>query len=178
MWPSKQSFTLTCLILSFGTVCFAQQPPKSCSQPEFHQFDFWVGDWDASWPGNKPDEVQRGHNTIHKILGDCVVQEQFDGGEATGLSGLSVSTYVPAAKKWKQTWVDNQGGYLDFVGEFASGEMVLSRHGRNLKGQEIDQRMIYKNITANSFDWSWEQSTDGGKTWTVAWPIHYVRSKS
>jgi len=32
--------------------------------------------------------------------------------------------------------------------------------------------MVFKNITANKFDWSWEGSKDGGKTSKVQWPIH------
>ena len=35
--------------------------------------------------------------------------------------------------------------------------------------------MVFKNITHDEFDWSWEGSKDGGKTWTVVWPIHYKR---
>ena len=174
---------LVCMLFAVTTVplAFSQTsspaPPPGCTLPEFRQFDFWVGEWDAAWPGAKPDEVQHGRNTIRKVLDDCVVQEQFDGGVATGLHGISVSTYSPALKKWQQTWVDNQGGYLDFVGAYTNGQMVLSRHGKNQKGQDIDQRMVYKNISRDAFDWSWEQSSDGGKTWTVAWPIHYSRSK-
>jgi hypothetical protein len=39
----------------------------------------------------------------------------------------------------------------------------------------VQQRMVFKNITANELDWSWERSLDGGKTWQVMWPIHYKR---
>jgi hypothetical protein len=35
--------------------------------------------------------------------------------------------------------------------------------------------MVWKNISAAEFDWSWEASRDGGKTWQVNWPIHYKR---
>ena len=37
------------------------------------------------------------------------------------------------------------------------------------------QRMVWKNISAGEFDWSWEGLRDGGKTWQVNWPIHYKR---
>ena len=163
--------------VSSGLAQTAPSPAKACADAEFRQFDFWVGNWEASWPGSKPNEVQHGRNSIRRVLGDCVIEEQFDGADAISLRGMSVSTYVPAAKKWKQTWVDNQGGYLDFIGEFSGGQMVLSRHALGPQGQEIEQRMVYKNITANGFAWSWEQSTDGGKTWKVLWPIQYTREK-
>src|SRR5438445_581393 len=76
---------------------------------------------------------------------------------------------------WKQTWVDNEGGYLDFIGEFKDGQMVLAREAVRRDGSKVQQRMVFKNIGRNEFDWSWERSLDGGKTWEVLWPIHYKR---
>ena len=78
-------------------------------------------------------------------------------------------------RRWKQTWVDNEGGYLDFVGEFKNGQMILAREATRPDGTKSLQRMVFKNITHDEFDWSWEGSKDGGKTWTVLWPIHYQR---
>jgi hypothetical protein len=91
------------------------------------------------------------------------------------LRGKSVSTFDGRSGKWKQTWVDNQGGYLDFVGQFENGQMILSRIGAKPDGTKILQRMVWKNISHDEFDWSWESSSDGGKTWKVVWPIHYKR---
>jgi hypothetical protein len=53
--------------------------------------------------------------------------------------------------------------------------MILQREATRPDGTRILQRMVWKNITANELDWSWEASTDGGKTWQVNWPIHYKR---
>ena len=156
-----------------GQSVSAATPP--CSAPEFRQFDFWVGDWDLTWPGSKPQEILRGRNTISRKLSDCVIEEQFDGSKDAQLRGLSVSVYSPRMKKWRQTWVDDQGAYMDFIGELDGSQMILSRHAQNPKGEDITQRMVFKNIAADSFDWSWEQSNDAGKTWTVLWPVHYVR---
>jgi hypothetical protein len=91
------------------------------------------------------------------------------------MRGTSVSVFDARAGKWKQTWVDNQGGYLDFVGEFKDGQMILQREGVRPDGTKALQRMVWKNISAGEFDWSWEASRDGGKTWQVNWPIHYKR---
>jgi len=86
-----------------------------------------------------------------------------------------VSIFDRLSGKWKQTWVDNEGGYLDFVGELKNGQMILQREASRPDGSKILQRMVWKNITANELDWSWEASRDGGKTWQVQWPIHYKR---
>ena len=149
--------------------------PDPCAAPEQKQFDFWLGEWDLTWPGPKKGDVGHGTNSIRRVMGGCVVEENFSGGDSMHLRGMSVSVYVPQASRWKQTWVDNEGGYLDFVGEFRDGQMVLSREATRPDGTKILQRMVFKNITPAEFDWSWEASRDGGKTWVVNWPIHYRR---
>lgn len=165
-------------VLLVGLAAVAQSPATPvppCSQSEFRQLDFWVGEWSLTWPGAKPGQPEgKGTNSIRKELGNCVIEENFDGG-AMGLAGKSISTYNARSGKWQQTWVDNQGGYLDFVGGWDGKQMVLSREAVNPQGQKVLQRMVYKNITPSSFDWSWERSLDDGKNWQVVWPIHYVR---
>ncbi len=144
------------------------------AQPQQKQFDFWLGEWDLTWPGEKAGETGHGTNSIKLIMDGCVVEENFSGGESMHLRGTSVSTFNVQSDRWKQTWVDNEGGYLDFTGELKDGQMILQREAMR-NGAKILQRMVWKNITATEFDWSWEASQDGGKTWQVNWPIHYKR---
>jgi len=150
--------------------------PNPCADPQHKQFDFWVGEWNLTWPGDKQGEVVHGTNSIKRILDGCVVQENFSGGDSMHLRGMSLSTYDLESNRWKQTWVDNEGGYLDFIGDFSNGQMILQREAvRN--GEKILQRMVWKNISAHELDWSWESSADGGRTWQVNWPIHYKRTQ-
>jgi hypothetical protein len=167
-------------VLFFTCVAAGQQnqpaaQPRPCSEPEQKQLEFWVGEWDLTWPGNHPGETAHGTNSVRRILDGCIVQENFSGGDAMPLRGQSVSIFDITAGKWKQTWVDNEGGYLDFTGEFKDGQMILAREATRPDGSKGLQRMVFKNITSDEFDWSWEGSKDGGKTWTVVWPIHYKR---
>jgi len=172
---------MACLLIAISTVrgqdsgSTAATSPDPCAAPEQKQLEFWVGEWDLTWPGEKQGTLDHGTNSIHRRLDSCVVQEDFSGGTAMHLRGMSVSTFDTRARKWKQTWVDNEGGYLDFVGEYKDGQMILARDGVRLDGTKVVQRMVFKNITTNQLDWSWEASTDGGKTWQVMWPIHYKR---
>jgi hypothetical protein len=166
---------LTILVLN-TPILFAQQASQSnpCTAAQQKQLDFWIGEWDLTWPGDKPGEVVHGTNSIKRIMDGCVVQENFSAGESGHLRGTSVSTFDLRSGMWKQTWVDNEGGYLDFVGEFKDGNMILQRETIR-GGTKIQQRMVFKNISASEMDWSWEASQDGGKTWKVNWPIHYKR---
>jgi len=164
------------LLFLASSLAVAQQSaaPPACSLSQQKQFDFWLGDWDLTSPSDKPGEVVHSANSIKRILGGCIIQENFQTGD-TSLIGTSVSVFEPVVGKWKQTWVDNQGSYLDFTGELKDGQMILSREATRPDGTKIMQRMVWKNITANELDWSWERSKDSGKTWEVVWPIHYKR---
>jgi hypothetical protein len=153
-------------------------PPNPCVASEQRQLDFWVGEWDLTWPGANAGEVQHGTNNIHRVLDGCVVEENFSGGSDMHLRGKSASIFDTRAGKWKQTWVDNEGGYLDFVGEFTDKQMILAREATRPDGKKVQQRMVFKNISADEFDWSWESSQDAGKTWQVNWPIHYKRHRN
>ncbi len=107
---------LLCLTLLFVWSSGQQTgsaPPNPCAARGQRQLDFWVGEWDLTWPGNKAGEVQHGTNSIRRVLDGCVVEENFSGEGDMHLRGKSISIFDTRAGKWKQTWVDNEGGYLD-----------------------------------------------------------------
>jgi hypothetical protein len=169
---------VTCLV-GFGSICVAQNgsapSTNPCAAKQQQELDFWLCEWDLTWPGANPGEVQRGTNSIRRVLEGCVIEENFSGGDEMPLRGKSVSVFDTRARKWKQTWVDNQGAYLDFVGEVIDGQMILGREVTRPDGSKSLQRMVFKNISKEQFDWSWEASKNGGKNWQVVWPIHYRR---
>jgi len=130
------------------------------------QFNFWLGEWDVSW-----GKDGKGTNRVLRIMDDKIIQENFSAPE---LMGMSVSAYDPERMLWCQTWVDNSGSYLDFFGKFENGKMILSRDAI-VRGEACKQRMVWYNIQVDEFDWNWERSDDGGKTWYVQWQIKYKR---
>ena len=139
-------------------------------QPE-NQFDFWLGLWECTWGKN-----EIGSNRVERILDGKIIQENFNGGASMNLQGISHSVWDPERQLWCQTWVDNNGSYLDFTGGFRDGQMVLSRDAI-VRGEACKQRMVWYNITESEFDWNWERSDDGGKIWKVNWQIKYRRKK-
>lgn len=154
----------------------AAAPPAAapCSASEFRQLDFWLGSWDARWDAGGGTPAGSGTNVITREYGGCVIQEAFDGGPATGnLIGHSVSTYDANVSRWRQTWVDNQGGYFALVGgPQPDGTFILIHN--TLEGAPRS-RMVFEDITPNAFTWRWQATRDGGTTWTDSWVIHYTR---
>ena len=143
--------------------------PLSCDLPEYRQFDFWIGDWDVF----TPDGQQVGTNRITLILGTCVLLENWTG--KSGLEGWSFNTYDRAGKNWHQNWVDSHGSRLDLVGTLAGKSMVLSGEKIETDGGRTINRITWTPIDANKVRQLWEQSKDGGKTWTAAFDGTYVR---
>ena len=140
---------------------------------EAQQFDFWLGEWDLTWDGGG-----RGSNSISRILDGQVIQEQFTSFSTSAdekpFRGLSLSVFVPELGRWRQTWVDSGGNYMDFLGSFDNGKMALSME-RTVNGQPTTYRMVFYNVAERSLDWDWESSLNGGQTWQLLWRIHYQR---
>jgi hypothetical protein len=150
----------------------AHAEPTTIELDAARQFDFWLGDWDCTWHQDGLEHV--GTNSVYLDLGGCVLVENFDGRPSLDFQGLSFSVYDREAHCWKQTWVDSEGGYLDFAGSFENGVMELRRNGE-VDGVPALFRMRWENIEHDSLDWSWQRSVDGGETWTTLWAIAYTR---
>ena len=162
------------ILLAAGAEATAQQPTPGCTGPESKLLDFWVGEWDLTYTSN--GQPAKSRNRISKILDGCVVLEEFTGGTGAQLDGKSFSMFDVATRRWKQTWVDNSGSYLDFVGSTDGADVVFSREAE-VRGKKISQRMVFRDVTPASLKWLWQKSEDAGKTWTTQWEIDYKRVK-
>lgn len=173
---STDLFSLFIVFMVGYSSLFAQN--KSDLQDPGQYFDFWIGQWDVSWT-DQEGQPGRGTNRVEKILGGKVILENFEAeqGSIKGFKGKSFSVYNPRAKKWKQTWVDNQQGYLDFTGRIEGDKRLFERSGLDPSGNPVKQRMVFYNIREDSFTWDWEISTDDGGSWDLRWRIHYKRAE-
>ena len=153
----------------------AQAPaPKSCTEPEYRQLDFWLGAWDLEWD-QADGSKGTGTNIITKSpYGDCVITENFDGAPSMKFKGMSVSTWHKPLKTWRQTWVDDQGGYFALSGgPNDDGTFALTTTRLNDKGPY--QRMIWTNIQQDSMTWHWQGHKPGETEWKDLWVIRYRR---
>lgn len=143
-----------------ATSAIAQTPPKPVLPPEAHQFDFWIGEWAVTNPAGKV----AGHSKIESAYGAGVL-ENWTG--ARGSNGRSLNAYNAAKKQWQQFWVGSDGGVLELAGGMVNGQMVLSAD-HDVNGKPTTERITWTPNADGSVRQHWEQSTDGGKTWTTA----------
>lgn len=158
------------LAVTLPLAALAQATPSGCRSEESKRLDFWVGDWEGTHDGGKS------RNRISKILDGCVVLEEFRGRPGTPLDGMSVSTFDPATKRWRQAWVDNTGAYLDFTAATVDGNFAFER-ATEKDGKRIRQRMVFRDVKPDSFTWDWQRSDDDGASWKTTWQIAYQRAK-
>ena len=166
------------IALTCSSAGLAQTPPPpafGCDTPESKQLDFWVGEWELTTVGGQ-GAGNKSRNRISKIMDGCVVLEEFSGGGASKLNGHSVSTYDRATRQWRQTWVDNTASYLDLKGGVVDGNMSFWREAES-QGKKVKQRMVWRDVKADSLKWLWQRSLDDGATWNTQWEIDYRRLK-
>ena len=131
-------------------------------------FNFWLGDWDCEFEGGTA------RNSITRDFAGHVVTEQFRIVTPEPWTGMSVSVYNPDQDLWRQTWVDKSGSYWHFVGSLVDGDPTFGTP-EPVDADQTYKRMVFSNITNDSFDWRWESSSDQ-QEWTENWAIRYQRS--
>ncbi len=149
-------FLLTANFLS------AQKTPCPCCTPEHRQFDFWLGEWEAFGANGLA-----GTNSIVLMEDSCVIQENWKSA-GSKFTGTSYNFYDRKEKKWKQIWLDNQGGSLELSGNYADGKMVLEskeQYSEKNKAHYVD-RITWTDNKDGTVRQHWERTTDGGKTWS------------
>lgn len=150
------------------------QPAHATTPAEL--FDFWIGDWVVTWT-NANGSPGQARNRVSKILDGKVIEEDFAGDPAVTprLLGRSLSV-LDKGGTWRQAWADNQGGFFALTGGSDGQTRFFTTAFQPVDGQLKGQRMRFYGIRPDSFDWDWEGSTDGGKTWTLIWRLHYQRA--
>lgn len=148
---------------------------SACTGPEYHAFDFWVGEWDV-FPNGSSTQVAA--SSIESMFMGCAIRETWK--PLKGGGGGSFSHYDNERRYWRQAWVDSSGARVDFDGGPVDGKMVLTGHWANVvaKGKDGLIRMTYSRQADGSVRQHGEQSVDQGLTWTTSFDFIYRPRKA
>ena len=125
------------------------------------QFDFWIGSWEC----RGADGELAGTNTIRKILGGAVLEEEWRG--ASGSHGKSLNIHDAATGRWHQTWVDDSGLLLLLDGGLQEdGSMLMEGKRPGEKGGVVRHRIRWRPLDGGRVRQTWDQSKDDGALWT------------
>lgn len=162
------------LVAQSGSPTQVATPPTdiapACAAPEFRQFDFWVGRWEVRDANGRV----LGTNTIDLVNRGCGLREQWSG--ASGFVGTSLNTYDAGRKQWHQTWIDVGGTLLLLNGHFLGGAMTMSGETVAPDGKQTMNRIVWRPMPGpGALRQTWEQSADGGRTWSTAFDGVYFK---
>ncbi len=157
---------------------FAQQvaspaaAPPACATDNHRAFDFWIGVWDVTAAGQDQPTAS---NRISRDHAGCVIREDYS--TKGGYTGMSMSFYDAARKKWHQTWMGVDGTALYIEGGLNDqGEMVLSNRNTPYyqEGTAIN-RVTWTPNSDGSVRQHWQASSDDGASWSTVFDGLYVR---
>ena len=163
------AITGAALVLATASPLQAAAPAPSwgCSAAEYHQLDFWIGDWDT-FDGDAPRGPSVARARVEPIAMGCAVHELYE--QTDGLIGDSILSYDPVRKAWQQTWVTNRGSLMVITGNLRDGALVLEGDAHLMDGRTVTQRITWKN-EGDGVSESAVMSKDGGKTWAPAFDV-------
>jgi hypothetical protein len=172
---------IVALTVTTGATSARAQTP--CEGPH-RQFDFWLGDWNVRNQSLLPNRTPQNFDgsatdRVYTVVDGCAVVEHWQG-EAFGrfIRGFSVRAFDPATNAWTLAllwpmqgplrWGELHGHLAGRRGDFVSRRVDGS-------GDTTIIRLSFLNIGTDSLQWQNGTSTDGGRTWTSSWRMHFHR---
>jgi hypothetical protein len=144
------------------------------ADPNYHAFDFWIGEWDVQPTGPTRGPLGSGATSvIERQLDGCVIQENWLP-QGPG-AGKSFNIYNRVTKQWEQYYVDTRGTVTHYTGTFHDDGNLYYEAVQFASTNRL--RMTFFNQGPTQVRQLGHTSTDGGKTWSVSFDLTYVRKK-
>ena len=140
--------------------------------PRYRAFDFWVGEWDVR-PTGHPEAKAHQHSSIQRILGGCVIFEDYayEGGQ---YEGKSFNIFDVNSGKWHQTYVDSTGTSHEWDGEVRDNVMYYVGANLTAEGGRSWDKITYFKLDNGHVRHLSQRSKDGGKTWDTYFDADYT----
>jgi hypothetical protein len=140
------------------------------SQDGFHDFDFWLGEWEV----HTSNGTLAGYNSIQSVEKGCLISENWTG--ASGSSGRSINYLDKTTDEWVQVWNAAGGTQINYRGGLTDDGMLLVGQIHYVtNGTTLPFRGLWTLLDDGRVRQFFEQSADGGETWTTWFEGFYTR---
>lgn len=133
------------------------------------QFDFLVGSWEVS----DPEGEYVGVSDVSISRNGKVLTESWT--TVDGRAGVSISYFHPDRAKWQQIWTDDEGGVIEYEGEYLGGRMQLESDGGKTGSREPRSRVSFIPRRDGDVEQIIENPKNGGGNWRVRCRLRYER---
>ena len=139
-------------------------------KPGFSDFDFWIGEWDVHVAGGQ----RAGTNSITRQERGCVLVERWE--NTTGGTGMSINYLDLAANEWVQIWNAEGGTQINIRGGLTDDGMAMQGTIHYVaNGTTAPFRALWTPLPDGRVRQFFEQSNDGGETWSPWFEGFYTR---
>lgn len=144
-----------------------------CENDEaFKEFDFWIGDWVVHGPAGG----LAGTNTIERAERGCVLIENWK--NTSGGTGMSVNYVDKITGEWVQVWNAEGGSQINIRGGMTDDGMLMEGTLHDVgSGTTTPFRALWTLLPDGRVRQFFEQSSDGGETWTTWFEGFYTRTE-
>jgi len=140
--------------------------------PGFADFDFWLGDWDVHVAGGQ----QAGTNSITRQERGCVLVERWS--NTAGGTGMSINYLDLTTNEWVQVWNAEGGTQINIRGGLTDEGMAMEGTIHYVaNGTTAPFRALWTPLPDGRVRQYFEQSNDGGETWTPWFEGFYTRKQ-
>ena len=168
-------------MLFFGCLtAYAQTAPKDSEN--LKALEFMMGEWtitvDARLSKDGPWERSKARSSIKKAVGNTIFEEEVIGTRQSrdwvARCWIAVDN---RSSRYQWAFVDSDHGVLElYEGDMSNDSLILQKEIIFPQARVL-RRIIYSNISTNSFIVRSMRSADNGKTWDLTGTSQYERVK-
>jgi len=168
----KKLIFLAMFSFAFSSLFAQNDTDESDETAKYREFDFWAGEWEVYKTGTK-DIV--GFSAVETIIDGFAIQESYRSSKSK-YNGRSINKYNSVTGQWEQYWVDNTGLTLYLKGRKVENQMILQNMLETDEGT-LGNRITWTNHKNGTVQQVWEQSSDGGESWSKIFDGTYKKKK-
>ncbi len=198
MKSSPKTFRLGAILLLVGSIragvpiaaSDALPSFSGCTGPEYHQFDFWIGEWKIKQKilQENGDWFEADATTkVSPILGGCALMEEWQGNvlffwegmnEPELIKGFSVRAYDPRRQQWVISWMDSRHlRFTEFTGAFKEKRGEFFRKQSAESGKETTTRITFAEIAPDAVRWELAVRSNDSENWKILWIMDMTRKR-
>ena len=132
------------------------------------EFDYLLGDWEFTATSQQYGRFHGLWSAVRLDEGQILDEYRVVGDEGeTYHVTTTLRNWNGALDRWELVGANGGAGLLDFgTGHWDGKEMRIEQRFGVAAGTPSTLRIRYYNIAPDTFSWTADRSTDGGKTWT------------